>query len=105
MNDNKNYLMLNAEILKLILAYNCGSIISGHLAELVKIVAFSADILSLGNPSLFHTAIWASSVNKLRVSNPVLLGISGYNIYSSQINKLNFSNIFDISILIILPLV
>jgi hypothetical protein len=35
----------------------CGSIMSGQRSELERMVAFSVDILSLGSPSLFHTAI------------------------------------------------
>lgn len=37
--------------------FTCGSIINGHRSELVNIVAFSVDILSLGRPSLFQIAI------------------------------------------------
>jgi hypothetical protein len=35
----------------------CGSIMSGQRSELERMVAFSVDILSLGSPSLFQTAI------------------------------------------------
>jgi hypothetical protein len=35
----------------------CGSIMSGQRSELDRMVAFSVDILSLGRPSLFQTAI------------------------------------------------
>ena len=44
---------------------NCGSIISGQRSAFDRMVAFSADILSLGRPSLHQLAIWASSVSKL----------------------------------------
>ena len=42
---------------------SCGSIISGHRSQFVKIVAFSVDIRSLGKFSLFHVAMVALSVN------------------------------------------
>ena len=52
-----------------------GSIMSGHRSQLVKMVAFSVDILSLGSPSLFQEAIWASSVNRVNGSSPSKTGI------------------------------
>lgn len=54
-----------------------GSIISGHLSEFVRTVAFSADILSFGKPSLFHDAICASSVSIDMGSISGVQGISG----------------------------
>jgi len=45
--------------------YNYGSMINGYLSEFVKIVPFSVDTASDGNPSLFHNAIVASSVKIL----------------------------------------
>lgn len=58
-----------------------GSTINGHLTELVKIVAFSDDILSFGRPSLFQAAICASSVSKASGSKLSVIGISGWKIY------------------------
>lgn len=57
----------------------CGSIMSGQRSELERIVAFSVDILSLGSPSLFHTAIWASSVSRDSGSSPSVMGTGGWN--------------------------
>lgn len=55
---------------------NCGSIINGHRSQLVSIVAFSVLMRSLGRFSLFHWAIVALSVNKVRGSRPsvILMG-------------------------------
>lgn len=57
--------------------YNCGSIISGHRIEFIKMIAFSVDMRSLGKPSLFHAAICASSQIKSKGSMPSVCGISG----------------------------
>lgn len=40
-------------------------------------VAFSVDILSFGNPSLFHLAIRVSFVNNDKGSNPSVIGMVG----------------------------
>ena len=55
---------------------SCGSIINGHRSQLVSIVAFSVLMRSLGRFSLFHWAIVALSVNKVRGSRPsvILMG-------------------------------
>ena len=65
----------------------CGSIMSGQRSELDRMVAFSVDILSLGRPSLFQTAIWVSSVSRDRGSSPSVIGIGDWNNY---ILKLSF---------------
>lgn len=57
----------------------CGSIMRGQRSELERIVAFSVDIRSEGSPSLFHMAIWASSVSRVRASSPSVMGTGGYN--------------------------
>ena len=48
---------------------------SGHLSQLHRMVAFSVDIRSDGRPSLFHEAIWASSVNIVSGSIPGVHGM------------------------------
>jgi len=69
---------------------SCGSIIRGHRSQLHKMVAFSVDILSLGNPSLFQEAIWASSVNMVRQS---ISGVDGIGVYkASRTNDNVFTN-------------
>lgn len=55
----------------------CGSIINDHRSEFERIVAFSVDILSLGKPSLFHFAIWVSSVSNESGSKPSVIAIGG----------------------------
>jgi hypothetical protein len=64
----------------------CGSIMSGQRSELERMVAFSVDILSLGNPSLFQTAIWASSVSSDSGSRPSVMGTGGWNNRLSSIS-------------------
>ena len=54
---------------------SCGSIISGHRSALVKMVAFSIDMRSLGRFSLFHRAIVAPSVSRKRTSKPWVIGM------------------------------
>lgn len=58
-------------------SYNCGSMMRGQRIELIKMMAFSVDIRSLGSPSLFHAAICASSQTKFSGSMPSVCGISG----------------------------
>ena len=55
----------------------CGSMTNGHRSEFVRIIAFSVDILSDGNPSLFHCAIVASSVSRFIGFKPSVVGIAG----------------------------
>ena len=43
--------------------------------KFTRIVAFSVDILSDGNPSLFHPAISASSVSRVRKSKSSVIGM------------------------------
>lgn len=57
--------------------YSCGSIINGHRVEYWRMVAFSVDILSMGRPSLFQAAIWASSEKRAKVSTPSVCGMWG----------------------------
>ena len=54
---------------------SCGSIINGHRSALVKMVAFSIDMRSLGRFSLFHRAIVAPSVSRERTSKPCVIGM------------------------------
>ena len=51
---------------------------SGHRSALVRIVAFSMDIRSLGRFSLFQWAIVAPSVNSCRTSKPSVTGMGGW---------------------------
>ena len=44
-----------------IIPCSCGSIMCVQRDELMRVTAFSVDISSDGNPSLFHYATWASS--------------------------------------------
>lgn len=62
---------------------------SGHLSELERIVAFSMDIRSEGNPSFCHIAIVVSSVSKERASSPSVIGIGG-----SKLRKFVNHNLF-----------
>ena len=58
--------------------HTCGSmIISGQRSELVRMMAFFVDILSDGRPSLFHTAMVASSVRSLMGSKLWVIGMIG----------------------------
>lgn len=50
---------------------------SGQRTEFDRIVAFSMDIRSDGNPSFCHIAIVVSSVSKLSASKPSVIGIGG----------------------------
>ncbi|OCT74078.1 hypothetical protein XELAEV_18033042mg [Xenopus laevis] len=56
----------------------CGSIIRGHRLALIKIVAFSVDILSLDRPSLFHPATVTSSVSMAIGFKPSDIGITTF---------------------------
>ncbi len=47
----------------------------GHLSALVKMVAFSMDMRSLGRFSLFHRAMVAPSVSRDRMSRPDVMGM------------------------------
>uniref|UniRef100_A0A1I8JGD9 CCHC-type domain-containing protein n=1 Tax=Macrostomum lignano TaxID=282301 RepID=A0A1I8JGD9_9PLAT len=51
------------DLVHVALVAHWGSIISGQRSALVRIVAFSIDMRSLGRPSLFHVAICASSTS------------------------------------------
>jgi len=55
---------------------NCGSIISGHLSQFVRMVAFSVLIRSLGRFSFCHVATVALSVSKVSGSrfSVILIG-------------------------------
>ena len=54
-----------------------GSIIRGHLSALVRIVAFSMDMRSLGRFSLFHRATVAASVRRESTSSSSVMGMAG----------------------------
>jgi len=73
----------------------CGSIMSGQRSELDRMVAFSVDILSLGRPSLFQIAIWASSVSRDRGSSPSVIGTGGWNNYVSKMAFVSFLNLWQ----------
>ena len=49
----------------------------GQRSALVRMVAFSMDMRSLGRFSLFHRAIVAPSVRRERMSSPSVRGIAG----------------------------
>lgn len=57
---------------------NWGSIIRGHLSALVRIVAFSMDMRSLGRFSLFQRAIVAPSVRRNSTSKFSVIGMGGW---------------------------
>ena len=59
------------------LACSWGSIIRGQRSALVRMVAFSMDIRSLGRSSLFQRAMVAPSVSSERTSRPPVMGIGG----------------------------
>lgn len=61
----------------------------GHRTEFDKMVAFSMDIRSDGNPSFCHIATVVSSVSSVNVSNPSVIGIGG-----SRLRKYVSHNLF-----------
>lgn len=67
---------------------SCGSIISGHLSQFVRMVAFSVLMRSLGRFSLFHCAIVALSVNKVRGSRFSVILIGTWRIQKTRVNTL-----------------
>lgn len=52
----------------------------GQRSQCVRMAAFSADILSLGSPSLFQVAIVASSVNMVIKSRLSAIGMETFEI-------------------------
>ena len=67
---------------------SCGSIISGHLSQFVRMVAFSVLMRSLGRFSLFHWAMVALSVNKVRGSRFSVILIGTWRIKKTPVNTL-----------------
>ena len=51
---------------------------SGQRSALVRMVAFSMDMRSLGSFSLFQRAMVAPSVSRERTSRPVVMGIGAW---------------------------
>ena len=65
-----------------------GSIIRGHLSALVRIVAFSMDMRSLGKFSLFHRAIVAASVSRDSTSSFSVMVMGGWGVHGCGQNRM-----------------
>lgn len=64
----------------------CGSIMSGQRSLVVRMAAFSVDILSFGRPWLCQAATVASSVSMRTGSRPSVMGMRTWNTHKEMMS-------------------